>query len=79
MAHARGPLDVLANPFEEVADTEPGGKWVIAKHHQQDELYIQLPPFVSKFMVLEFFAFGIILAIFIRTYQQLWCIGGVKP
>jgi F-type H+-transporting ATPase subunit a len=72
MAHeTRGPLDVLANPFEEVADTEPGGKWVIAKHHQPDELAIQLPPFVSKFMVLELLAFGIILAIFIPACRRI--------
>src|SRR5262245_61796970 len=71
MAHARGPLDVLANPFEEVADTKPGGKWVIAKHHQPDELYIKLPQFVSKFMVLEFIAFVIILGIFIPACRRI--------
>jgi F-type H+-transporting ATPase subunit a len=71
MANERGPLDVLANPFEEVADTAPGGKWVIAKHHQADEVYIQLPPFVSKFMVLELIAFGIILAIFIPACRRI--------
>jgi F-type H+-transporting ATPase subunit a len=71
MAHERGPLDVLKDPFEEVADTAPGGKWVIAKHHQQDELYIQLPPYVSKFMVLELLAFGIILAIFIPACRRI--------
>src|SRR5262245_12055222 len=71
MAHARGPLDVLANPFEEVADTAPGGKWVIAKHHQPDEVYIQLPPFVSKFMVLELLAVGIIAAIFIPACRRI--------
>jgi F-type H+-transporting ATPase subunit a len=71
MANERGPLDVLANPFEEVADTAPGGKWVIAKHHQPDEVYIQLPPFVSKFMVLELIAFGIILAIFIPACRRI--------
>ena len=71
MPHERGPLDVLANPFAEVADTDPGGKWVIAKAEQPDELYVQLPPFVSKFMVLELLAAGIVLAIFIPACRRI--------
>jgi F-type H+-transporting ATPase subunit a len=71
MPHERGALDVLKNPFEEVADTAPGGQWVISRHHQPDEVYIQLPPFVSKFMVLELLAFGIILAIFIPACRRI--------
>src|SRR5947209_2504729 len=71
MPHERGPLDVLANPFAEVADTAPGGKWVIAKKEQGDEVYIQLPPFVSKFMILELLAAGIVLAIFVPACRRI--------
>lgn len=61
-------MEQLKDPFIEAADTT---HWGIIKHHQEDEVSIPLPPFVSKFMVLELLAFGIILAIFIPACRRI--------
>jgi F-type H+-transporting ATPase subunit a len=69
MAHeVTNPTDFLSNPFAEAADTY---EWVFFGHGTAKHLGIHLPSWLSKFMVLELFAFGIILAIFIPACRTI--------
>lgn len=67
-SETRKPTDQLSDPFIEAADTD---HWVIVNHHQPGEVAIPLPPFVSKFMVLELLAVGIILGVFVPACRRI--------
>jgi F-type H+-transporting ATPase subunit a len=64
----QSPTDLLSDPFVEVADTY---HWVFFKHGQADEVAIHLPSWLSKYMVLELLAAGIVLAIFVPACRQI--------
>ncbi len=69
MAHeVTNPTDFLSNPFAEAADTY---EWVFFGHGTAHHISIKLPTWLSKFMILELVAFGIILAIFIPACRQI--------
>lgn len=62
------PTDFLSDPFREVADPGRGGDWEI---FHTAGIEIEMPAYLSKFMVLELFAVGIILAIFIPACRRI--------
>lgn len=61
-------MDQLADPFREAADSGLGGHWGI---FETAGVEFHLPSFLSKFMILELLAFGIILAIFIPACRRI--------
>ena len=66
MAHEiANPTDQLADPFKEAADSN---HWAAFESAGWD---FHLPAWVTKFMVLELIAFGIILAIFIPACRRI--------
>jgi F-type H+-transporting ATPase subunit a len=62
------PTDQLADPFREAADPGLGGHWGI---FETAGIEFHLPSFVSKFMILQLIAVGIILAIFIPACRRI--------
>jgi len=59
----KSPMQQLADPFREAADSDHFAIF--------ESLHIKLPDWLSRFMVLELFAFGIILAIFIPACRRI--------
>jgi F-type H+-transporting ATPase subunit a len=59
------PTDQLSDPFREAADSR---HWAFLESLHWD---FHLPGWLSKFMVLELIAFGIILAIFIPACRRI--------
>lgn len=67
-AEHESPLDALSDPFKEAADTKLGGHW---DFFETAGIRIELPSWLSKFMVLELIAFVIVLAVFIPACRRI--------
>lgn len=64
MAHeVKNPLDQLADPFREAADSDHFAVF--------ESLHVHLPEWLSRFMVLEVFGFLAILAIFVPACRRI--------
>ncbi len=68
MADTKNPLDQLADPFREAADPGLGGHWGI---FETAGVEFHLPGFISKFMILELLAAGIVLLLFVPACRQI--------
>ena len=62
------PLDVLKDPFKEAADPGLGGHWAF---FETAGVEFYLPSWISKFMILELLAAGLVLLIFVPACRRI--------